>query len=211
MSNTFSDDDGIFLVNLARQTVDSVVKSRQKPMVPEDTPTHLYDKSGVFVTINSIQGNQVNLRGCIGRPYPTFPLVEATIDSAVDSAIHDPRFPAVTPQELDSIIIDLSVLTPPKKIEYSKPEELLELVKVGRDGLIASKGLFRGLLLPQVPVDWKWDTKEFLEHTCNKAGLPINMWKDPETEFMSFQAEIFGEEQPRGNIVRNPRHDRTCV
>ena len=136
------------------------------------------------------------------------PLVEATIDSAVDSAINDPRFPAVSPKELDTILIDLSVLTPPKKIEYSQPEELLDLVKVGRDGLIAARGMFRGLLLPQVPVDWGWDTREFLEHTCNKAGLLVDMWKDPETEFMSFQAEIFGEETPRGNIVRDPKHPR---
>jgi len=205
---TFSDEDGIFLVKLARRTVDDVVKIKQKPETPEDTPDRLRNKSGVFVTLNSILDNRVSLRGCIGRPYPTSPLVEATIDSAVDSTVNDPRFPAITQKELDSIIVDLSVLTPPKKIEYTKPEELLELIKVGRDGLIASRGVFRGLLLPQVPVDWKWDTKEFLEHTCNKAGLPVDAWKDPETEFMSFQAEIFGEEKPRGNIVRNPRHQR---
>ncbi len=208
MSFTYSDDDGIFLVELARRTVDEVVQTRKKPKIPENTPEHLQGKSGVFVTLNSILGNRASLRGCIGRPYPSQALVEATIDSAVDSAINDPRFPPVTPKELDSIIVDLSVLTPPKKIEYSKPEDLLNLVKVGRDGLIAIRGMFRGLLLPQVPVDWKWNTREFLEHTCNKAGLPANMWKDPETEFMSFQAEIFGEEKPRGKIVRNPKHPR---
>ncbi|MFW9975512.1 MAG: TIGR00296 family protein [Candidatus Thorarchaeota archaeon] len=208
MSFTYSDDDGVFLVKLARQTVDEVVQTRKKPKIPEYTPKHLHAKSGVFVTLNSILGNRASLRGCIGRPYPSQALVEATIDSAEDSAINDPRFPPVTPKELDKIIVDLSVLTPPKKIEYSKPEDLLNLVKVGRDGLIAIRGMFRGLLLPQVPVDWKWNTREFLEHTCNKAGLPANMWKDPETEFMSFQAEIFGEEKPRGKIVRNPKHPR---
>ena len=208
MSYTYSDDDGVFLVNLARKTVDEIVKTEQKTKAPKDTPEHLRAKSGVFVTLNSILGGRASLRGCIGRPYPSLPLVEATIDSAVDSAINDPRFPAVTPKELDSILVDLSVLTPPKKIEYSKPEELLDLVKVGRDGLIAVRGMFRGLLLPQVPVDWKWDTRQFLEHTCNKAGLPADMWKDPETEFMSFQAEIFGEEEPRGKIVRDPKHPR---
>jgi len=208
VSHTFSDDDGVFLVNLARKTVDEIVKTKQKLRTPDDTPTHLHEKSGVFVTLNSILEGPANLRGCIGRPYPSSPLVEATIDSAVDSAINDPRFPAVTPKELDTILVDLSVLTPPKKIEYSKPEELLDLVKVGRDGLIAVRGMFRGLLLPQVPVDWKWDTEEYLQHTCNKAGLPADLWKDPETEFMSFQAEIFGEEQPRGKIVRDPKHPR---
>lgn len=208
MTYTYSDDDGIFLVNLARKTVDEIVQTKQKPEVPEETPEHLHSKSGVFVTLNTVFENRVNLRGCIGRPYPSQPLVEATIDSAVDSAVNDPRFPPVTPKELDKIIVDLSVLTPPKKIQYSKPEELLGLVKVGRDGLIAIRGMFRGLLLPQVPVDWKWNIQEFLEHTCNKAGLPADIWKDPETEFMSFQAEIFGEEKPRGKIVRNPKHPR---
>ncbi len=208
MVHTYSDDDGIFLAALARKTVDEIVNTKQKAKTPEDTPEKLREKSGVFVTLNSILSEPVSLRGCIGRPYPSMPLVEATIDSAVDSAINDPRFPAVTPKELDTILIDLSVLTPPKKIEYSQPEELLDLIKVGRDGLIAARGMFRGLLLPQVPVDWGWDTREFLEHTCNKAGLLVDMWKDPETEFMSFQAEIFGEETPRGNIVRDPKHPR---
>jgi len=204
----YSDLDGKFLVRLARKTVDEYVTQKKKPETPEDTSDQLRLKSGVFVTLNSINGNQVSLRGCIGRPYPTQPLVEATIDSSVDSAVNDPRFPPVTPAELDKILIDLSVLTPPKKIEYTKPEELLNVVTVGRDGLIATRGVWRGLLLPQVPVDWNWNTQEFLEHTCNKAGLPENAWKDTETEFMSFQAEIFGEENPRGNIVRDPKHPK---
>ena len=208
MSNVYSDEQGKFLVRLARKTVDDYVTQKRKPETPEDTSEQLRLKSGVFVTLNSITGNQVSLRGCIGRPYPTQPLVEATIDSSMDSAVNDPRFPPVTTKELDTIIIDLSVLTPPKKIEYSNPEDLLNLVKVGRDGLIAIRGMQRGLLLPQVPVDWNWNTLEFIKHTCNKAGLPEDAWKDPKTEFMSFQAEIFGEETPRGNVVRNPKHPK---
>jgi uncharacterized protein (TIGR00296 family) len=208
VSNAYSDEDGNFLVGLARKTVDEYVTQMRKSEVPEDTPAHLKEKSGVFVTLNSTTGSRVSLRGCIGRPYPSQPLVEAVIDSSVDSAVNDPRFPPVTPKELDTIIVDLSVLTPPKKIEYSKPEDLLNLVKVGRDGLIAVRGMWRGLLLPQVPVDWKWDTLEYLEHTCNKAGLPEDAWKDPKTEFMSFQAVIFGEENPRGNVVRDPSHPK---
>ena len=208
MSNAYSDEDGNFLVRLARKTVDEYVTQKMKSEPPKDTAEHLRQKSGVFVTLNSISGNRVSLRGCIGRPYPSQPLVEAVIDSSIDSAVNDPRFPPLTPKELDTIIVDLSVLTPPEKIEYSKPEDLLSLVKVGRDGLIAVQGRWRGLLLPQVPVDWKWNTLEYLEHTCNKAGLPEDAWKDPKTEFMSFQAEIFGEEKPRGNVVRNPSHPK---
>ncbi len=206
MSFTYSDDDGKFLVGLARRTVNDFVAKGEKPEVPGDTPKHLQEKSGVFVTLNARRGDRVMLRGCIGRPYPSDPLVQATIDSAVDSAVNDPRFPPVSKNELDSVLVDLSVLTPPVKIEYSSPEELLQKVKVGRDGLIAIRGMWRGLLLPQVPVDWEWNELEFLEHTCEKAGFNRDLWKDPKTEFMAFQAEIFGELEPNGDIVRNPKH-----
>ncbi len=208
VSHIYSDSDGEYLVRLARKTVDEYIATKTRLEIPDDTPNHLLENSGVFVTLNSTDKNKVSLRGCIGRPYPTQPLIEATIDSAIDSAVNDPRFSPVSIKELDMIIVELSVLTPPKKIEYNNPMELLELVKVGRDGLIASRGANRGLLLPQVPVDWGWDVQQFLEHTCNKAWLPQDAWKDPKTEFMSFQAEIFGEETPRGDIVRDPKHPR---
>ena len=204
----YSDENGTYLVKLARQTVEGYVTKKTKPEVPDDVPEALTAKSGVFVTLNSITGEHVELRGCIGRPYPTQPLVEATIDSAVDASTNDPRFPPVTQRELDSILVELSILTPPKRINWSKPQELMDHVKIGRDGLIASRGMWRGLLLPQVPVEWGWNTKQFLEHTCNKAGLPLDAWKDTKTEFMSFQAEIFGEETPKGEILRDPSHPR---
>ena len=208
MSHVYSDENGTYLVKLARQTVEGYVTKKTKPEVPDDVPKALTAKSGVFVTLNSITGEHVELRGCIGRPYPTQPLVEATIDSAVDASTNDPRFPPVAQRELDSILVELSILTPPKRINWSKPQELMDHVKIGRDGLIASRGMWRGLLLPQVPVEWGWNTKQFLEHTCNKAGLPLDAWKDTKTEFMSFQAEIFGEETPKGEIVRDPSHPR---
>jgi hypothetical protein len=208
LSHAYSDDDGRFLVQIARKTVDEYVHQKMKLQIPTDTPDHLRVKSGVFVTINTLKDDVAELRGCIGRPYPTQPLIEATIDSAVDAAVNDPRFPSVSPKELDTIVVELSVLTPPEKLEYKTPHELLDLVKVGRDGLIASRGMWRGLLLPQVPVEWDWDVKEFIQHTCNKASLPMDAWKDPDTEFMAFQAEIFGEVEPRGEIVRNPKHSR---
>ncbi len=208
MTHVYSDDEGKLLVKLARQTVDEIVQNQRKAQPPQDAPENLWKESGVFVTLNSIKGDTVALRGCIGRPYPTQPLIDATIDSAVDSATRDPRFAPVEPKELDAILVELSVLTPPMKIEYDDPMKLLELVEVGRDGLIASRGMWRGLLLPQVPVDWGWNVKEYLKHTCNKAGLPTDAWKDSQTEFMSFQAEIFGEESPHGTVIRNPSHPR---
>ncbi len=196
------------MVRLARRALDEYVKHRVKVAVPDDVPPHLMKNSGVFVTLNTLVDDHVMLRGCIGRPYPVQPLVVATIDSAIDAAVNDPRFRPVTAAELDGIIVELSVLTPPTKLEYDDPRDLLNIVKVGRDGLIASRGMWRGLLLPQVPIEWGWDVREFLEHTCMKAGLPKDAWKDPDTEFMAFQAEIFGEVTPRGKIVRNPSHPR---
>ncbi|NWF95377.1 MAG: TIGR00296 family protein [Candidatus Thorarchaeota archaeon] len=210
MAYVYSDEEGVFLVRLARKTVDQYVSERTKPSLPTPPSQKLLQNSGVFVTLNSIVGDHVSLRGCIGRPYPSQRLIDATVDSAVDAAVNDPRFEPVSPRELGSILIELSVLTEPKRISYRQPSELLDLVKVGRDGLIVTRGMWRGLLLPQVPVEWNWDVKEFLEHTCNKAGLPADAWRDPKTEFMSFQAEIFGEVTPRGDVVRNPTHPRTC-
>jgi uncharacterized protein (TIGR00296 family) len=208
LPSVYSDADGIFLVKLARQTIEDYVKSQKKPEPPSETPAHLRKESGVFVTLNSLAGKYVSLRGCIGRPYPVEPLVEATIDSAVDAAVNDFRFGPVISKELGSIIVELSILTPPQKLTYSDPVELLDLVQIGRDGLIVGRGRQRGLLLPQVPVECGWGVKEFLEHTCNKAGLPADMWMDRKIEFMSFQAEIFGEVEPRGKVVRDPQHPR---
>ncbi|TXT56675.1 MAG: hypothetical protein BAJATHORv1_20267 [Candidatus Thorarchaeota archaeon] len=208
MSNVYSDDEGVFLVLLARDTIEKYVREKEKLKIPDATPKKLKKKSGVFVTLNAVQGAKVSLRGCIGRPYPTQLLVEATIDSAIDAATRDPRFSPVNKQELDSIVVELSVLTPPQEIDYSNPDELVEKVKVGRDGLIVSKGLQRGLLLPQVPVEYNWTSKEFLQYTCRKAGLSLDAWKDSQTRFLSFQAEIFGEKIPRGPIIRDPNHPR---
>nr|KXH74066.1 MAG: hypothetical protein AM324_06080 [Candidatus Thorarchaeota archaeon SMTZ1-83] len=208
MDHAYSDEEGTFLVRLARQTVDEYVRSETRPSIPVDASPNLVEKSGVFVTLNVVDGAHTRLRGCIGRPYPTQPLIEATVDSAIDAAVNDPRFRPVSPEELDRIVVELSVLTPPSRLEYSGPDELLELVQVGRDGLIASRGMMRGLLLPQVAVEYGWDTKTFLEHTCNKAGFHKDLWRDPGTEFNAFQAEIFGETAPRGEIVRNPEHSR---
>jgi hypothetical protein len=207
LEHAYEIEDGRFLVKMARQALEKYLKEEREIEVPEATPSHLRVKSGVFVTLNKIQGNQTALRGCIGRPYPTEPLIQATIQSAIDAAVNDPRFPPVTAEELDSIALDLSVLTPPERIEYTDPKELLEKVKIGRDGLIAARGAWRGLLLPQVPLEWGWDVKEFLEHTCNKAGLPKNAWMDHQTEFYSFQADVFGEKKPKGEIIRNPKGD----
>ena len=106
--------------------------------------------------------------------------------------------------DMEHIVIELSILTPPRLIEVNEPKEYLNKIKIGRDGLIAERGGRRGLLLPQVPVDHdrNWDVETFLHHTCNKAWLPDDSWKDKNTKIYSFQAILFEELEPRGEVVR---------
>jgi hypothetical protein len=94
------------------------------------------------------------------------------------------------------------VLTPPQLIEVKKPTEYAAKIKVGKDGLIVERGMFKGLLLPQVPVEWKWDEEEFLCQCCIKAGLPPDNWLLEGTKIYKFQAIIFEEEKPRGEVKR---------
>ncbi len=195
-------EEGRFLVALARRAASTLLRTGKRISVPEDTPTQLRQKSGVFVTLNSLTGGRHDLRGCIGYPLPTLPLVEATIASAIESATGDPRFPPVTPMELDSIVIEVSVLTPPQQIVCEDCQDYPKEIDVGRDGLIVERGWFKGLLLPQVPVEWGWDREEFLANCCMKAGLPPDAWLLRGTKVSKFQALIFEEVTPGGEIRR---------
>jgi uncharacterized protein (TIGR00296 family) len=149
-----------------------------------------------------VKHGKKELRGCIGFPYPTAPLAQAVIESAIESATQDPRFPSVTLKELDSIVFEVSVLTPPELISTNKPTDYPSKIKVGQDGLIIEKGYWKGLLLPQVPVEWNWNEEEFLCQCCIKAGLPPDNWLLKDTKVYRFQAIIFEELKPKDNIVR---------
>jgi len=195
-------EEGKFLVGLARKAVEEYLKSRKRISVPENIPEKFLQSCGVFVTINTIKGGEKELRGCIGYPYPTTPLVQAVIESAIESATQDPRFYPLSISELDSVVFEVSVLTPPQLIEVKKPTEYIAKIKVGKDGLIVERGMFKGLLLPQVPVEWKWDEEEFLCQCCIKAGLPPDNWLLEGTKIYKFHAIIFEEEKPKGEVKR---------
>jgi len=206
--NIYSLEDGQFAVKLARQAVQTFIETGEKISPPKEFPKSFREKSGVFVTLKTVREDKIEktLRGCIGYPLPYLPLIEAIIDSAINSATKDSRFyppfgpGPVTSEELSSIVFEVSILTPPELLEVENPEEYLEKIKIGRDGLIVERGNFRGLLLPQVPVEWKWNVEEFLEHTCNKAYLPTDCWKKPDTKIYAFQGIIFEEIEPEGEI-----------
>lgn len=197
-----TDDHGIFLIKLARKAIETYLQKKKKISIPPNTPPILKEKSGVFVTLNKIIDDHEELRGCIGYIEPIKPLVVATIDVAIAAALEDPRFPPVKLHEMRDITIEVTVLTPPKKIVVSSPNEYLSKIKIGRDGLLLRYKFFSGTLLPQVPVEYNWDVETFLEHLCLKAGLPITCWKDPEVEIYAYQGIIWKEENPYGKIVR---------
>jgi len=188
-------EEGEKAVRLAREVVDRYVKGEK--IEDRDLGKKFREKSGAFVTILTYPDR--DLRGCIGIPEPIYDLKTSVIESA-KSATRDPRFPPLTREELPNIIIEVTILTPPRLIEVRSPKEYLEKIKIGRDGLIVEKGFYRGLLLPQVPVEWKWDVEEFLSQTCIKAGLPPDAWIDEDTKVYSFQGQIFAEREPYGEV-----------
>ncbi|MCW4054961.1 MAG: TIGR00296 family protein [Candidatus Bathyarchaeota archaeon] len=194
--------EGKFLIHLARNAVKKYLEAARTFKVPENTPKKLFEHCGVFVTINSLKNGEKKLRGCIGYPYPTSPLVEATIDSAINAATRDPRFYPLSLRELDNVVFEVSVLTPPEEVEVGSPKEYLAEIKVGQDGLIVEKSGYKGLLLPQVPVEWEWCEEEFLCQCCIKAGLPPDSWLMKGTKIYKFQAIIFEELAPQGEVKR---------
>ncbi|MFQ6127484.1 MAG: TIGR00296 family protein [Thermoplasmata archaeon] len=193
----YSKEEGECAVLAARNTIENYVRGEDKYDV--DFPKSFEEKSGVFVTIDTFP--EIELRGCIGYPEPFFPLREAIVKAAQE-ATRDPRFPPLRENELDNIVIEVSLLTPPEEVIVKKPKEYLKSIVIGRDGLIARKGVFRGLLLPQVAIDWEWNVEEFLSNTCMKAGLRADDWLNRDTRIYKFSAEIFGEKTPRGEIER---------
>ncbi len=193
-------DEGTYLVRLARKAIEGSFS--QAKININDAPEKTREVCGVFVTINRLKGEEKDLRGCIGYPYPIKPLVEAVSDVAYAAAFEDPRFPKLSRKELDEIIVEVSVLTPPESIKVDKPERYPSMVRVGVDGLIVKRGGRSGLLLPQVATEWGWDSEEFLCQCCVKAGLSPDSWLLTGTEVFRFQAIIFAEEAPGGAVKR---------
>jgi uncharacterized protein len=187
-----------YLIKLARKSILNYLRNG-KPANTSDAPASLKKPLGAFVTLNDSKTH--DLRGCIGYPLPHLPLADAIADCAVKAAFEDTRFPSVASEkELESLVIEISVLTEPKVVKAKSPLDYPKLIKVGRDGLIAKCGYNSGLLLPQVPIEWGWDEVSFLCHTCNKAGLPADHWKTGLVEISSFSAQVFHEKTPNGKI-----------
>jgi hypothetical protein len=187
--------DGIKSVNYARNVIEEYVKNKKIPACKFSDVFN--EKQGAFVTIHTYPDH--DLRGCIGVPLPVMNLCDAIAEGAA-SATRDPRFPPLLEKELDDIVIEVTVLSPPEIIKVSKPEDYIKNIIIGRDGLIIEQGYYKGLLLPQVPVEQGWDKEEFLSHTCIKAGLIPDAWFDKQTKIYKFSGQVFTEIKPRGDV-----------
>ena len=197
-----SDDDGIELVKMARKVITDYLKNDSKSNDSEFNSKFDFN-SGVFVTLNK----QNSLRGCIGYPLSDQKLSEGLVNAAISAATRDPRFSPVDADELGEIVFEITILSPPEEIKVQDPIEYLSIIKVGRDGLIVKNQYASGLLLPQVPTEYGWNEEEFLNHTCEKAGLDNNAWKDKTTKISRFQGIVFKEVSPNGLVVRESSDD----
>lgn len=193
--------DGVFLVKLARKAVEERLLKGIEIKPPEDLPEIFLRPGMTFTTIETLHPTgKATLRGCIGFLAPVYSLVESTIKSALEAAFNDPRFPPLRPEELDSIIFEVTVLSEPEELIIRDRWLLPKLVKIGRHGLIVEKSWFKGTLLPVVPIEYCWDEETFLSETCIKAGLPPNCWLDPSVHIYTYEGRAFRERLPRGEI-----------
>jgi len=170
------------LLNIARRTIENLSEGKDLPDF-DIKDNVLKEKCGAFVTIHK----KGNLRGCIGNIIGEQPLWETVRKMAVEAASNDPRFPPLTSGEVKDIDIEISVISPFKKIDD------VENIQVGKHGIFIRRGYYQGLLLPQVATEYGWDRKKFIEHTCLKAGLDKNCYKDKNCEIFVFSADVFGE------------------
>jgi len=184
MNYSLSEEEKKILLKIARHTLESYLKEDKIPEFKVDSEK-LKEKRGVFVTLKK----NGELRGCIGRIVADTPLYLAVSKMAIEAAVGDPRFRPVSFSELKDIEIEISVLSP-----FEKVKSLDEIV-VGRDGLMIQKGFYSGLLLPQVPTEYGWDKKTYLEHLCLKAGLPPTAYKDKDVIIYKFTALVFSEKE----------------
>lgn len=181
MDNFLSREQQDFLLQLARKAILTYLEEK-KPLEIEPKDKMLREKRGAFVTLK----HSDQLRGCIGYPIPHKPLYETVIDAAVSAVTQDFRFQPLKLEELPKTKIEISVLSPPE------PVRDISEIEVGRHGIIISKGLNKGLLLPQVPTEYGWDRETFLNHGCLKAGLEQDAWRKG-VHIEVFSAQVFSD------------------
>jgi uncharacterized protein (TIGR00296 family) len=188
-------EEGTKAVKFARQIISDYIQQTERSTVTLGSLFH--EKQGVFVTLHTFPDHE--LRGCIGIPLPVMSLQEALAEAAC-GVTQDPRFPPLRGNELEAVVVEITVLTKPERITVKQPVDYPKHIVIGKDGLLIEQGFYKGLLLPQVPVEQGWDAEEFLSNACMKAGLTLDAWLDTATKVSKFQGQIFSETKPNGQV-----------
>lgn len=173
----------ITLLKLARQTIEKKLFGKSSIELEIKDPV-LKQTAGAFVTLHK---NGL-LRGCIGNIIGIMPLEETISEMAIASAFKDPRFPSLSPKEYQEIEIEITILSPLTTATVND-------VEIGKHGVVISRGHHKGLLLPQVATEYNMDRETFLSHTCLKAGLPKEAWKEEGTKIEIFTGIVFSEKE----------------
>jgi len=204
MFRPYTLEEGRILVRLARDSIREYLSTGRLMELPSGLPRRLVeDNYGVFTTIETIEEStgRRELRGCIGFPRSTYNVALGVIRSSVAAAVEDPRFTPLTLEELDRVLIEVSILSPMELLQVRDPREYLRIIEVGRHGIVVVRGHRSGLLLPQVPVEQCWDTMTYLSEGCMKAFLHPDCWLDEDTSILVYEAQIFSETKPGGDVV----------
>jgi len=191
--------EGRFLVKFAREEINAHFIGK-KPEIPKDMEGIMSRKSSVFVKLNRYPSHA--LRGCFGYTESIMPLGQALREVSVSAAFRDHRFHPLRKNELKSTLVEVSILSEPELIQVNNPEEYPKRIKIGRDGLIVDKDSVKGVLLPQMPIEFKWNSREFLSRTCMMASLRPSSWRYPDIKIYKFNAQIFAEKEPEGRIIK---------
>ncbi len=193
-------DEGKLLVSAARESIKEYQKNKnfdKTLIISKLKSPELNSKFGIFVTLYSHKDNE--LKGCVGFPRPIEKLKDSIVDAALSAAFEDYRFSNIKRDELDHIVIEVSILSEMKQLK-GNPNSFPDQIKIGEDGLLIEYGVYNGLLLPIVAVEQKFNSEEFLKETCLKAGVCEDCWNKPEAKVYKFQTQIFKEESPNGEV-----------
>ncbi|HJR84039.1 MAG TPA: TIGR00296 family protein [Nitrososphaeraceae archaeon] len=190
--------EGTKLVRLARTAVESYLKNGK--IITSTIKSN--KKAGIFVTLYQIDSSnsEKKLRGCIGHTIPSWNIHDTVISAAINAATKDPRFIALSQEELENVIFEVSVLTKPTLIQVDNTKAYQSEIVIGRDGLLIESKYGSGLFLPQVPVEQKWTIAEYLTNLCYKAGAPVDAWKLPDSKLYKFHTIVFSEKLPNREI-----------
>ncbi|RLE81517.1 MAG: TIGR00296 family protein [Thermoprotei archaeon] len=204
-----SPSEGSLLVGIIRNALSSYL-SGGRITLPENVPSKFMVRKGVFVGYEYIV-EECGIRGRVSRgrqgtPFPSEHLVKLAINTAINLAVNDPRFPPLSFLDLNSIVIEVSIITGIKSVKATSPEELLSCLEISKSkgakyGLMIEKRLVKEILLPQIIVEYGWDAQRALEQICFKAGLPLDAWKYPDVKIYTLETQVFYELEPKGEVI----------